>query len=96
MFEHGCMNTGAVLGVLYTCVLYFGTCTCSAQLNKFHKERCSRNKNITIITAISHIQIKVEKPNFIPISIRFQIKVHYKLNDCEERKRGCGNNGTTY
>ena len=33
--------TPAVLGVLYACVLYFCTCTYSAQLSTFHMERHS-------------------------------------------------------
>ena len=43
----GCLSmiiwTHAVLGVLYACVLYFCTCTCSPQLSTFHMERRSRN-----------------------------------------------------
>ena len=35
--------TPAVLSVLYTCVLYFCICPCSAQLSMFHMERRSRN-----------------------------------------------------
>ena len=41
----GCLSmivwTHAVLGVLYTCVLYFCICTCSVKLNMFHNERRS-------------------------------------------------------
>ena len=40
--------THAVLGVLYTCVLYFRICTCSTQLSMFHMERSSRNTVIII------------------------------------------------
>ena len=43
--------TPAVLSVLYACVLYFCTCTCSAQLSMFHMERRSRN-SLIIITII--------------------------------------------
>ena len=35
--------------VLYACVLYFCTCTCSTQLSTFHMERRSRNMLIIII-----------------------------------------------
>ena len=41
--------THAVLGVLYSCVLYFCICTCSAQLSLFHMEKCSRNRHGIII-----------------------------------------------
>ena len=41
----------AVLGVLYTCVLYFCICICSAQLSMFHMEKRSRNA-ITIIIIV--------------------------------------------
>ena len=41
--------TPAVLGVLFTCVLYFCICPCSAQLSMFHAERRSR---ITLIINI--------------------------------------------
>ena len=44
--------THAVLGVLYSCALYFGICTCSAQLNMFHIERRSRNTIIIMIVII--------------------------------------------
>ena len=39
MFEHGCLVTYVVFGVLCACVLYFGMCTCSVQLSMFQKER---------------------------------------------------------
>ena len=44
--------TPTVLSVLYACILYFCICTCSAQLNMFHIERCSRNTLIIIIIII--------------------------------------------
>ena len=44
--------TPAVLSVLYACVLYFCICTCLAQLNMFHMERCSRNMSIIIIVIV--------------------------------------------
>ena len=44
--------THGVLGVLYTCVLYFCICTCSAQLSMFHMERRSTNTLIISITII--------------------------------------------
>ena len=44
--------THAVLGVLYTCVLYFCICTYSAQLSMFHVEKCSRNRLIIIIVIV--------------------------------------------
>ena len=42
------VSTGAVLGVLDACVLYFCICICSAQLSMFHVERRSRNTLIII------------------------------------------------
>ena len=42
--------TPAVLSVLYTCVLHFCICTCSALLSMFHVER--RYRNTLIITII--------------------------------------------
>ena len=39
----------AVFSVLCACVLYFGICTCSAQLSMFHMGRRSRNMIIIII-----------------------------------------------
>ena len=56
----GCLSlivwTPTVLGVLYACVLYISTCTCSAQLSMFHMEKRSRNTLIIIIiiTSPSH------------------------------------------
>ena len=44
--------TPTVLSVLYACVLYFCICTCSAQSNMFHMERCFRNTLIIIIIII--------------------------------------------
>ena len=44
--------TPTVLSVLYACVLYFCSCTCSAQLSMFHMERRSRNTLIIIIIII--------------------------------------------
>ena len=41
--------TPAVLSVLFTRVLHFCICTCSAQLSMFHMERRSRNTLIVII-----------------------------------------------
>ena len=53
----GCFSTivwtHAVLSVLSACVLYFCICTCSAQLNMFYMEKCSRNTLIIIIIIIS-------------------------------------------
>ena len=49
------MWTSAVLGVLYTCVLYFCICTYTAQLSMFRMERRSRNKIIIIIIIISAV-----------------------------------------
>ena len=46
------VGTPAVLSFLYTCVLYFCTCTCSVQLSMFHMERCSRSMPIIIIIII--------------------------------------------
>ena len=37
------VQTHAVLGVLYACVLYFCICNSPAQLSMFHMERRSRN-----------------------------------------------------
>ena len=45
--------TPAVLSVLYTCVLYFCICTCSAQLSMCHMERRSRNMLIIVVIIIS-------------------------------------------
>ena len=45
--------TPAVLSVLYTCVLYFFVCPCSAHLSMFHVERRSRNTFIIIITSFA-------------------------------------------
>ena len=49
--------TRAVLGVLYTCVLYFRICTCPTQLSMFHMERSSRNTviiiNVSIVTLVA-------------------------------------------
>ena len=50
--------TPSVLSVLYTCVLYFCICTCSAQLSMFHMERCPRNMLIIIIVIYYHYLIK--------------------------------------
>ena len=38
MFQHGCLDTCVVLGVLYACVVYSSICTCSGQLSMFHME----------------------------------------------------------
>ena len=42
--------TPTVLSVLFACVLYFCTCTCSAELSTIRMERCSRNTLMFIIT----------------------------------------------
>ena len=50
----GCLSmivwTHAVLSDIYACVLYFSSCTCSAQLSMFHIERHSKNTLFIIIT----------------------------------------------
>ena len=77
--------TPAVLSVLYTCVLYFCICTCSAQLSMFHMERRSRNTliiNIIILffplpgRTVESIDLKTGKrelkqriKTYLPISI---------------------------
>ena len=48
--------TPLVLSVLFACVLYFCTCTCSAQLSMFHMER--RSIIIIIIIIIISLQKK--------------------------------------
>ena len=43
MFEHGFLDTCAVLDILYACVLYVCIiCTCSVQLSMFHMVRGSK------------------------------------------------------
>ena len=51
--------TPAVLSVLYACVLYFCTCTCSALLNVLHMERRSRCMLITIIVVVVVVVVVV-------------------------------------
>ena len=43
MFEHDCLDTWVVWGVLFVYVLYFCICTRSAQLSMVPMERRSRN-----------------------------------------------------
>ena len=39
-----------VLGVLHACVLYFCTCTCSAQLSMFYMEKRSRIRSLLLLS----------------------------------------------
>ena len=60
MFNHHCLDTCAVFGVLHARVVHFGIYTCSALLVMFYTEKRSRNAIIILIIIVTFFSLSYD------------------------------------